>query len=238
MLSGNAIDADTVVLIVENEESDAAMLKEICGTAGFIQKHMWEANGLDQAIGMLNRGVVDLVLLDLALDGSNDPREAVSLLERWESECKKKNTPVIVVSGYIEAVKQVAQRAPITLIKKPGPSDAEREQFSNYLLFAIRAAIYQRSTSATFSDRIKQTSSRIASKFGSVHLHLAPGISISVESALPKLLVGGFVILCWVVTGVAFAKTQGWPVRTVVLSFVVAIATLGALMLLFRRRSR
>src|SRR2546429_8161964 len=109
MLSGGAIDDGTVVLIIENHVDERTMLREICHEAGFAMRNIRDVDfegkrvteALQQAIGMVNRGEVDLVLLDLALDpAQEDPTPAIALIERWKNETHKKTVPLIVVTAF------------------------------------------------------------------------------------------------------------------------------------------
>jgi CheY-like chemotaxis protein len=189
MLSGSAIDSDTKVLIVEDDSGDRKLLSQICEDVGFAHKNIFPALELEQAIEMLNQGWVDLVLLDLALDDTDNPRQAISLLERWEKETGKKKIPVIVVSRHTEAVKQAAKASCVAVIRKPGVTEGEKTQFNDFLQFAIRKAISKRSVEATFRDRIRQQFDRIVSRImpGSPHVEVAPGIHVPVTSLLGRV---------------------------------------------------
>jgi CheY-like chemotaxis protein len=226
MLSGSAIDGETVVLIVENSTDDKDMLIDICREVGFtlnnirevgFRKNIQIATELEKAVGILNRGEVDLVLLDLALnEEDDDPMHAVLLLEKWKKETRKKKIPVIVVSGFTEMLKQAALQSCAAVIRKPGPTDGEKAQFSAFLQYAIRTAITRRSDEATLGDRIRQQFERIGSRIGSFHLHVGPGISVTISRNLPKILVAVFLLASYAVALIIFAKSQGWPIKTVV----------------------
>jgi CheY-like chemotaxis protein len=221
MLTGSAIDSETIVLIVENDPSDKRMLKNICAKVGFTFNNIWVVEELAPAIGMLNQGVVDLVLLDLALEDDINASQAVTLLQRWKNETKKKKIPVIVVSRLTEMLMPAAEASCAAVISKPGPTDGEIAQFSNFLQHVIREAISKRSVEVTLGERIRQQFDRIVKRLvpGSPHIHFAPGVSIPVSNPLIRAGVAVFVVVCWAVFLITFAKTQGWPIKPVIWSF-------------------
>ena len=231
MLSGSAIDSETVVLIVENNPDHRDMLVEICRQVGFAhtnirdlgfdRKNIKVAAELEKATGILNRGEVDLVLLDLALDEADeDVMPALLLLARWNKETIKKKIPVIVVSAYTNQLEQAELQSCFAVIPKPGPSDGEKGQFSAFLKFAIRTAIAQRSEAATLGERIRQQFDRIVTRIvpGNPHIHLAPGVSYPVSNTLSRAGVAVFVVGCYSVFLITFAKTHGWPMKPVMWS--------------------
>lgn len=241
MITGNAIDSDTVVLIVENEKADTDMLIDICRTVGFAIRNILHVWKLEDAKGHLNRGDVDLVLLDLAVDDPLDPLPAVWLLERWGNETGRKAIPVIVVSGFTAAVKPAALAASnALLIPKPGETDGERTLFSGYLDLAIRTAISRRSKAATFRDRIRQQSDRILSRIGlgSPHIHMGGPVSWQVQNPVLRVLIAIVVLGCWAVTLYTFAETHGWPVKILMWPLIGLLLIVVSWAIIPRRRSR
>lgn len=151
------IDSETKILIVEDDTDDKKMFTDICLEVGFARGNITPVGKLVQARGILNRGGVDLVLLDLALDETQDPRPALDLLETWEEETEERNIPVIVVSRHTEVVKRAAQASTLVVIRKPEPTDGgERALFSEFLQYAIQIGLSQRSDGLTFLNRVRQ----------------------------------------------------------------------------------
>lgn len=151
------INSETKILIVEDDTDDKNMFTDICLEVGFARGNITPVGKLVQARGILSRGGVDLVLLDLALDETQDPRPALELLETWDRETKKRNIPVIVVSRHTDVVKQAAQASTLVVIRKPEPTDlGERGLFSDFLQYAIQTALSQRSDGLTFLNRVRQ----------------------------------------------------------------------------------
>lgn len=249
MLSGSAIDSETVVLIVENNPDDRDVLIEICREVGFalinireagFRKNISVAAELEKATGILNRGEVDLVLLDLALDEADeDPMHTVVLIERWNKETRKKKIPVIVVSGFTDELKPVDRQSCFAVIKKPGPTEGEKAQFNDFLRHAIRTAIAQRSEEATLRERIRQQFDRIVKRIvpGSPHIHLAPGVSYPVSNTLIRAGVAVFVVGCYAVFLITFAKTHGWPIKPVMWSFGALLLVVILWAVIPRKRS-
>lgn len=226
MLSGRAVDSETVVLIVEDDIADKNLLRGICRGAGFTLENMVFAATIEEVTLPLKRGLVDLVLLDLGLEGaSDDPTPAIMLLERWESETKNKKIPVIVISRLADEVKEAARASCFAVIPKPGASAGERAIFSDYLEHVIREAIAKTSAEATFWDRIRQQLDRIVSQIvpGSPHVVVAPGVHWPVTSSLGRAGVAVFIFVCNAVALYVIAKSKGWSNSTIVWLFIALL---------------
>jgi len=241
MLAGRAFDDESAVLIVENTREDRDTIIKICREVGFLRNNIHErefsrgasvATELNKAIGDINRGAVDLVLLDLALDEADeDVTSTVLLLEQWTKETQKKKIPVIVVSGFINELSPAARKNCFAAIRKPGSTDGEQLQFSDYLKFAIQTAITQRSDETTPSERIRRQVDRLVERFipGNPHIHVAPGVSYPVKNPSMRAFVAVFVVGCWALGLYAYAKSHGWP--TIWIS--VGLSLLGLILLLW-----
>jgi CheY-like chemotaxis protein len=234
----SAIASDSMVLVVENDPVDKQMLIGICREVGFTSKNIYVAGELDQAISLLNRGWVDLVLLDLALDEVEDPSRALNLLETWENETKKKKIPVIVVSRFTQTVKQVARVSCAAVITKPGPTEGEKAQFSEFLQYAIRRAISQTSDSVTLWDRIRRELDRVVSGIGGhpLHVHVAPGVSVPISGVLGRAAVWVGVLGSYAWSLHALAKSKGWPIKIVMGPFIASVLVVVILRLVIRRK--
>ena len=235
MLSGGAIDDGTVVLIIENHVNERTMLREICHEAGFAMRNIRDVDfqgkrvteALQQAIGMVNRGEVDL-LLDLALDRADeDPTPAIALIENWKYETPKKTVPLIVVSAFIHLLQQKALESCSAVIRKPGSSESDRTYFTEYLTYAIRNAIISRSKEATVKERIGKVLNWIREfKLDEVTISVF-GFKISTRS--PIVVGVGFIAFCFLVSGWALLKSGTLSPKVVI--GLIAVALIGLLLL-------
>jgi CheY-like chemotaxis protein len=231
MLNGNAIDSDTVVLIVENDPADKQMLKTICQDVGFAPDKTVTVSELEEAIGLVNRGDIDIVLLDLELDDAPNPSRTVALIARWKNETRNKKIPVIVVSRFTEVVTVAARLQCSAVLKKPGLGEGERYFFSEHLKSEIGMAIAQKSDRTTFLDRIRQLFNQ------PWHLHIFPGGSVTVKDPLALALLWCISIACYVVFLTALGKSRGWP-TSVVASLCSALILSAVVLWVVTRRKR
>ncbi len=118
------------VLLVEDNPSDARLLREMLKDAGGDGVHLTEVGNLDEAFRHLDAGDFDVVLLDLGLPDSRGLATFTTLHQRYE------DTPIVVWSGLDDeevAITAVQEGAQDYLLKK--------RISAGYLLRSIEYAI-------------------------------------------------------------------------------------------------
>ena len=231
MLGGGAIDDQTVVLIIENNDQDLKLLRQICRKVGFALRNIHDVEfvgrrvtePLEKALGLVNRGEVDLVLLDLALDDDDDdPMPVVAKIERWKEETRKKTIPVIVVTKHEHVLEDFALQFCEVVIPKPGPTEAEEVYFSKFLKYAIQKAIVRQSNEATFGERLRQQGKRIVQGFHLEKFTITIGW-LTFSSRLPNAVAVCLISVSYLVAAWPLAKSFGWPFKLVVGLFAVGL---------------
>lgn len=239
MLSGHAIDSETTVMIVENSPRDRRLLVDVCRDAGFALGSIYEFENLERAIPELNRGRVDLVLLDLALSRSSSyTLPAETLLDTWPFQTKNRKVPVIVVSRHAHVLKPKARAAVFEIIQKPGPGDGEKVQFSKYLEHVIREAISKRSEALTLWDRIRQQFDWVMSGTPNVGVDDRGMVVVHPTNPFAKAAVWLFALGFHGLALYQFAKNQGWPAKLIIGAFGAVLALWILLRVRGRKRRR
>jgi CheY-like chemotaxis protein len=110
--SESAADVDSqerhTVLVVENDEQSRRLIEQILAFSEYAC--LSAANGL-QALDIVERACVDLVLMDLSMPGL----DGYQTVERMRERPGYANTPIVAVSGYVEdAQRNLALRAGFT----------------------------------------------------------------------------------------------------------------------------
>jgi DNA-binding LytR/AlgR family response regulator len=107
------VEADAVVLIVENNIQHITWFKEICKKMGFLEKNIRVEREISKARDAIDSFKADVVILDLATANSpRNPGPGASELEKWQGDFA-----VIVVTNYPEAIDKGRQA--YTVIRKP-----------------------------------------------------------------------------------------------------------------------
>lgn len=101
------------VLLVEDDASVAALTGEMLLELGYQVMHVASARQGLQALA-LQRDTIGLILSDVMMPGGMDGLSFVRALRKDGVQL-----PVVLVSGYAEAVRREAGKAGITLLAKP-----------------------------------------------------------------------------------------------------------------------
>ena len=88
------------VLIIEDEEDIRSTLAIFLESKGYT---VWQAEGVERTVRMLNETVPDLIFLDVMLPGL-DGIEILKMIKRYDS-----SVPVVIMSGY--ASEEIARRS-------------------------------------------------------------------------------------------------------------------------------
>lgn len=222
-------------MIVENDVTDRDLLIDVCTDAGIAYSSIVKVDTLEDAYPELNRRGIDLVILDLALNRSDDnPRPGIGLLERWEFETRRQKIPVIVVSRHANVLKPKALEAVFEVIPKP-LNEGERTYFCRYLEHVVREAVSWRSQELTLWDRIRQQFNRVVSG----PIPIEPAISVTGDVVIhPKSPTATAAVWLFAIAfqGLALYRIAiglGWPVWRIMAAFGAVLV----LFLIFRMRT-
>lgn len=228
---GAKVDKDIIVLIVENAIRQAKLLESICGDVGVPKRNIQVERNLDHAEGLVSRGTVDVVLLDLAdVETPTNPSRGIAMLQNWRhiTSRARKQIPVIVVSGYSQAVDAAARQWCFDVIHKPDMAGNDIGRFKEQIKSALRHACEHCVQTNTVGERFVKTlrpSGAATADHGSlIHVHVLPGISVPIRwRSLPgvTILIGSALI-----AGSVFAEKEGWPQWLAIVT-VLAIAALA-----------
>jgi two-component system phosphate regulon response regulator PhoB len=100
MLETNAMNAGAKVLVVEDEEPLALLLRYNLEAEGF---RVISAESGDEAVERIRDGVPDLILLDWMLPGLS----GIELTRRWRSRDETARTPIIMITARGEEEERV-----------------------------------------------------------------------------------------------------------------------------------
>lgn len=98
------------IVIVDEESSARAMLREMLGGLGFAK--VGEATGGEELLAILEKDVPDLILLDLHMPGMN----GYEVIGRLKEHGRTADIPVLMVSGYKTEREELRRKSPKTVI--------------------------------------------------------------------------------------------------------------------------
>jgi len=104
------------LLVVDDEEPVRDMVRRVLEGEGYV---VTTAAGGVEALEIMGRGVPDLVVLDLKMQGMDGPTTLKEIRQEWGQ------IPVIILTGYpdSELMQRALQHPPITLLPKPVTPD-------------------------------------------------------------------------------------------------------------------
>ncbi len=125
-------------LLIEDNEADARLLKEILADDAAAHLELEWVQSLDEGVQHVLNGNFDVVLLDLSLPDSGRD-ESVSTMHLFDS-----STPIVVLSGHADedaSIKAIREGAQDYLVKG--------EVTADQLVRTVRLAIERRRAAAT-----------------------------------------------------------------------------------------
>ena len=194
------------VLIVEEQEKDATVLKDICRTIGFEPGRIDWKESLGEVRFRDDRACPDVVLLDLAMRAPADPQEGMDELARWRSmgSSSWKRVPVVIVTQYPGSVTAKTREKCYWVIGKVEDTAKDGNRFSELVELAVRSAIALSRRSRGWGGRVVDRVLRPKHPWEIV-VPVAGGLQL--KKRIPEFL-AWLILLCAIIIAV-FASAPG-----------------------------